>query len=100
MPRPRAGVPPTPPAPSEEELAELRRRGALTPYRRHKELVAKDAERRARREQEVRQCQTWEERPLLCRLGIHRPSVRVGRSKNSLGQQRCLRCGFEWEVVV
>lgn len=83
--------------PSEAELAELGRRDALTPWARRNEDV--EREKAALREQAIGAplwCATWEQRPLLCKLGIHRPHRRIGEPKNDYGHFQCLRCGFEW----
>lgn len=88
--------PPRPPEPTEEQLAECGRRDALTPWKLHKKDVEAERTRRTACRQQVQQCQTWEERPLLCRLGIHSPHVRVSPTKNDYFRSRCLLCGFEW----
>lgn len=47
----------------------------------------------------------WDERPLLCRLAIHRPTRRTDylHAKTGPGQpstRECLRCGYSWWATI
>lgn len=95
MPRETRAIPP-PPVPQEAPRSE-----PLTAWQRHEvdTRKARTAERRACLQQ-VHQCETWEGRSLLCRLGIHRPYEQVGLIQNDFGAFQCLRCGYRWNGVV
>lgn len=84
---------PWPSEPTESERAEADRLLAMTPWKRHQEETTLA---RPERTKPVVACRTWDRRPLLCRLGIHRPAEKVGRSKNDVGRLRCQRCTYEW----
>jgi hypothetical protein len=72
----------------------------VTPYGRHLEDMYRwDQEQREKESSRVRDAKyecRWEDRPLLCRLGIHLPNARGGIMANFHVWHRCLRCGYEW----